>query len=124
MRYEDKVVIVTGGSRGIGEGCARVFVGAGAKVVICAPGEDDGTALAARLPAHGPGEAHYLKCDVTRTEDIRNLVESTVARYGGIDCLINNAGWHPPHKPIDDFSIQELRDLLELNVVSVFAACK
>src|SRR5436190_17543167 len=48
----------------------------------------------------------------------------TVNKYNRLDCLINNAGWHPPHKPIDDFSIQDFRDLLELNLVSVFAACK
>src|SRR5262252_3707981 len=115
MKYEHKVVIITGGSRGIGEGCARVFVGAGSRVVVCAPGENDGTRLAAELTERGPGESHYIKCDVTRTDDIQNLIDSTVARYGQIDCLINNAGWHPPHKPIDEFSIQDFRDLLELN---------
>ena len=99
MRYEAKVVVVTGGSRGIGEGCARVFTQAGSRVVICGPGENDGTALAAELTDRGPGEAHYLKCDVNSTADIQNLIDSTVARYGGIDCLINNAGWHPPHRP-------------------------
>src|SRR5204863_4192570 len=63
-------------------------------------------------------------CDVRKTEDIRNLVEVTLARQGRIDCLINNAGWHPPHKPIDEFTVEEFRDLLELNLVSVFTACK
>jgi len=124
MEYRDKVVIITGGSRGIGEGCARVFAGAGSRVVICAPGENDGTALAAELTERGPGEAYYLKCDVTRTGDIQNLIDWTVARHGRIDCLINNAGWHPPHKTIDEFSIEEFRSLLELNLVSVFTACK
>ena len=46
------------------------------------------------------------------------------ARHGRIDCLINNAGWHPPHEPIDDFSVEEFRALLELNLVSMFAACQ
>ena len=45
-------------------------------------------------------------------------------RFGRLDCLVNNAGWHPPHKPIDDFTAQEFRDLLELNLVSVFVACQ
>src|SRR5687767_5165189 len=65
-----------------------------------------------------------MRCDVSQTEEIRNLINATVERYGRIDCLINNAGWHPPHRPIDDFSISEFRDLLELNLVSIFAACK
>src|SRR5262249_9649722 len=63
-------------------------------------------------------------CDVRRTEDIQNFIDTAVSRYGRIDCLINNAGWHPPHKPIDEFSVDELRELMDLNVVSVFAACK
>ena len=45
-------------------------------------------------------------------------------RHGRLDCLVNNAGWHPPHKPIDEFSYQEFRDLFELNVMSMFAACQ
>ena len=55
---------------------------------------------------------------------MRGLVEKTVERYGRLDCLINNAGWHPPHRPIDDFAVEEFRALLELNLVSVFTACK
>lgn len=124
MHYTGKVVIITGGTKGIGQGCVRVFVEAGAKVVFCAREERGGDVLAAELNARGPGEALYIQCDVSKVEDIQNLIEATAARYGRIDCLINNAGWHPPHKPIDDFSVQDFRNLLDLNVVSIFAACK
>ncbi|HEX6625703.1 MAG TPA: SDR family oxidoreductase [Pyrinomonadaceae bacterium] len=118
-------MIVTGGSRGIGEGCARVFAEAGALVVIASRDESEGAALAAELNARGPGgAAHFVACDVTKAADLEHLVAETVHRAGRIDCLINNAGWHPPHKPIDDFSLEEFRELLELNLVSVFAACK
>ncbi len=55
---------------------------------------------------------------------MRALVADTAARHGRLDCLINNAGWHPPHKPIDAFTAQEFRDLLELNLVSMFVACQ
>jgi NAD(P)-dependent dehydrogenase (short-subunit alcohol dehydrogenase family) len=124
MTYNGKVVIVTGGSKGIGEGCVRVFVGAGAKVVFCARHADEGVATAAEVNKSGPGEAHFVACDVTREEEIRGLIDATVKRYGRLDCLINNAGSHPPHMPIDDFSLQDFRDLLELNLISTFAACK
>jgi NAD(P)-dependent dehydrogenase (short-subunit alcohol dehydrogenase family) len=124
MRYQDKVVIVTGGTKGIGEGCVRVFVDAGSKVVFCARDEKAGAALAAELSAKGPGHAHFVRCDVSKVDELRALVDETVERFGRIDCLINNAGWHPPHKPIDDFSIEEFRCLLDLNLVSMFAACK
>ena len=127
-RYADKVVIITGGSSGIGQGCAQEFVRAGAKTVICCNNEEEGTSVAADLQAlaraQGSACASFVYCDVRRAEDIQNLIEATIAQHGRIDCLINNAGWHPPHKPIDDFSTEEFRDLLDLNLVSVFTACK
>jgi NAD(P)-dependent dehydrogenase (short-subunit alcohol dehydrogenase family) len=127
-RYADKVVIVTGGSSGIGKGCAYEFVRAGARVVVCCNDEEEGAAVARDLQelarAEGVGDAFFVYCDVRKEEDVRGLVEAAVGRYGRLDCLINNAGWHPPHKPIDDFSIEEFRALLELNLVSVFTACK
>jgi NAD(P)-dependent dehydrogenase (short-subunit alcohol dehydrogenase family) len=126
LRYADKVVIVTGGSSGIGKGCAQEFVKAGSKVVVCCNDQDEGAAVATSLRtiAQGPGDATFIYCDVRKNDDIQNLIETTISAYGRIDCLINNAGWHPPHKPIDDFSVEEFRDLIDLNLVSVFAACK
>merc|ERR1711973_522844 len=100
LRYQDKVVIVTGGSKGIGEGVAREFVKAGAKVVICARGVEDGKRLETELNTTGPGEAYFIKCDVSKEDEIKNLITQTVEKYGNIDCLVNNAGWHPPHRPI------------------------
>src|SRR5258708_165293 len=128
LGYADKVTIITGGSRGIGKGCAEAFVKAGSKVVICCNDQNEGAGVAAALDEaakrRGHGDASFVYCDVTRTEDIRNLIDATIARHGRIDCLINNAGWHPPHKSIDDFSVQEFRELLELNLVSIFTASK
>jgi NAD(P)-dependent dehydrogenase (short-subunit alcohol dehydrogenase family) len=124
VRYEGKVVIVTGGTKGIGEGCVRAFVGAGAKVVFCARDEAAGQKLAREVTAAGPGEAVFIRCDVSRMDEVERLVDATVARFGGLDCLVNNAGWHPPHKPIDAFTPADFRDLFELNVMSVFVACR
>jgi NAD(P)-dependent dehydrogenase (short-subunit alcohol dehydrogenase family) len=124
MTYKDKVVVITGGSKGIGLGCVEVFVSAGARVVFCSRNEAEGQQIAAGLNQRGRGQAWFIACDVSRVADVQRLIEETGKRYGRIDCLINNAGWHPPHKPIDDFSIEEFRDLLDLNLVSVFAACK
>jgi NAD(P)-dependent dehydrogenase (short-subunit alcohol dehydrogenase family) len=124
MRYADKVTIITGGSHGIGAGCVRVFVEAGAMVVFCSRGEKEGQALAAEAGAKGPGRAEFVRCDVSKEAEVRALVSGAVARHGRLDCLINNAGWHPPHKPIDAFTAQDFRDLLELNLVSIFVACQ
>lgn len=122
MDYRDKVVIVTGGTKGIGLGCVRAFLEAGSKVVFCSRKQEDGEALAAELSPKG--DAHFVKCDVSNPEEIQDLIETTVEKYGRIDCLINNAGWHPEHKPIDDFTVEEFRHLLDLNLVSIFVACK
>lgn len=124
MRYQDRVAIITGGTRGIGAGCVRAFVDAGAKVVFCSQHEGEGDAMAAELTERGPGEARFLACDVSDVEQLRRLVDETVRIFGRLDCLVNNAGWHPPHLPIDDFSVEEFRALLDLNLVSVFAASK
>jgi NAD(P)-dependent dehydrogenase (short-subunit alcohol dehydrogenase family) len=124
VRYEGKVVIVTGGTKGIGEGCVRAFVGAGSKVVFCARDEAAGQKLAREVTAAGPGEAVFIRCDVSRTDEVERLVDDTVARFGRLDCLVNNAGWHPPHQPIDAFTPADFRSLFELNVMSVFAACR
>ncbi|HEU4387165.1 MAG TPA: SDR family oxidoreductase [Blastocatellia bacterium] len=128
FRYADRVVIVTGGSSGIGKGCALEFAQAGARVVICCNNEGEGSAAAGGIESavrkQAKGEVFFVYCDVRRVEDLQNLIEATIARHARIDCLINNAGWHPAHKPIDDFTAEEFRDLLELNLLSVFNACK
>jgi NAD(P)-dependent dehydrogenase (short-subunit alcohol dehydrogenase family) len=124
MTYQDKVVLVTGASKGIGEGCVRVFAEAGAKVVFCARGERAGRALESSVNTRGPGSALFLPCDVSKVEQVTEVVDETVKRYRRLDCLINNAGWHPPHRPIDGYPVQEFRDLLELNLVSMFVACQ
>jgi NAD(P)-dependent dehydrogenase (short-subunit alcohol dehydrogenase family) len=125
MRYKDKVVIVTGGSKGIGAGCVKVFVEhGGSKVVFCSRNEGEGKAFEAEVNRKGPGQALFVRADMSKVDDIKKLVDFTASKYGRIDCLINNAGWHPPHKTIDDFSVDDFRSLLELNLVSYFAACK
>jgi NAD(P)-dependent dehydrogenase (short-subunit alcohol dehydrogenase family) len=125
VRYKDKVVVVTGGTKGIGLGCARVFVAeGGSTVVFCARNEREGKAVEAELNARGPGRAEFVRCDVSKVDEVQALIEGAARRHGRLDCLINNAGWHPPPKPIDDFAIQDFRDLLELNLVSLFAACQ
>lgn len=111
------MVIVTGGSKGIGEGCARVFVDAGAKVVICARGDEAGQKLGKELNDKGPGRCDFIQCDVSKPKDIRRLIEQTVRLHGGIDCLINNAGYHPPHKIIDNFTEEEFKDVLQVNLI-------
>ncbi|MFN0121515.1 MAG: SDR family oxidoreductase [Blastocatellia bacterium] len=124
MRYEGKTVIVTGAAKGIGEGCARVFAGAGANVVIADRDVGNGAGVAREINMQGTGRAIFVPCDVTQADDLKNLVGEAIGQWGHLDCVINNAGWHPPHLPIDQFSADDFRALLELNVVSVFTLCR
>ncbi|XP_063798867.1 17-beta-hydroxysteroid dehydrogenase 14 isoform X1 [Pseudophryne corroboree] len=142
LRYHNKVVIVTGGTKGIGEAIVKVFVKNGARVVFCSK-EETASDLEAELRESRPGAAIYVCCDVTKEEDIQvtaayslvemftseyghpwRLIEVAVKTYGQIDCLINNAGWHPPEQIIDNTSSQEFRDLLNLNLIGYFLTAK
>src|SRR5215510_8706778 len=89
VRYKDKVVIVTGGTKGIGLGCVRVFVEeGGSDVVFCARNAADGKAVEAQVNARGPGRATFVRCDVSKVDDVRALIDHTAQKHGRIDCLI------------------------------------
>ncbi len=118
------MTLVTGGSRGIGAGIARVFVAAGAAVVVCGRDQVAGEAAAREMDRSGPGRCQFVQCDVSNSEDNERLIEMTLAREGRLDCLVNNAGWHPPHRPIDQVSVSEFEALMRLNVTSYFELCK
>jgi NAD(P)-dependent dehydrogenase (short-subunit alcohol dehydrogenase family) len=114
------VVVVTGGSRGIGEGVVRAFVREGATVVAVSNDQDGGEALAAGL---GPLCTHAYT-DVRREEELAATIATVVERHGRLDCLVNNAGTHFAHRPIDAITVSEFRELLDLNLVSQFTACR
>lgn len=124
MRFDGRAVIVTGGSKGIGEGCARVFCREGALVAILSRGAAAGQPLAAELTAAGPGRAVYFPCDVTVPHQLRAAIDAAAAEFGRLDCLINNAGWHPPATTLEHTRLEDLQSLWQLNFVSTFAGCQ
>lgn len=65
----------------------------------------------------GPGKAAFCQCDVTKEADLDRLLEFTITKFGRLDCIINNAGWHPPATSIIDFTTKDFRDLLNFNLV-------
>ncbi|MBN2023345.1 MAG: glucose 1-dehydrogenase [Pirellulales bacterium] len=123
MKLKDKVAIITGGSKGIGLGCARVFAKYGCRVAIASRGEPAGRAAEKELADAGH-TAVFLATDVTVEQDMRRMVETTVERFGRLDCIVNNAGWHPPAMTIDQTSLADFEALLRLNLTSVFLGCK
>jgi NAD(P)-dependent dehydrogenase (short-subunit alcohol dehydrogenase family) len=90
-RFEDKVVIVTGASAGIGKVSAIAFAREGAKVVVAARRTDEGAHTVSLIKEAG-GEAFFVKTDVSNGNDIRNMVAKTIDTYGKLDCAFNNAG--------------------------------
>ncbi|XP_033115924.1 17-beta-hydroxysteroid dehydrogenase 14-like [Anneissia japonica] len=122
LRYLNKVALVTGGSKGIGEGVVRVFVQNGAKVGFCSIEEEAGKKLESEVNRLGPGESIFIKCDVQNEDEIK--YRSTIDRFGQLDCLVNNAGWHPPQQVIDDTSVEEFKSLINLNLINYFAFAK
>ena len=88
QRLAGKVALITGGTSGIGEASAEVFVAEGAKVIICGRSEDKGQSLATRLGDH----CQFIAADVLQESDIAGAVAFTVDTFGGLDILFNNAG--------------------------------
>ncbi len=124
MRFADKVVIVTGGAKGIGEGCARVFSAEGGWVSILDRDVAAGESLVRDLSARRAGRAILLQCDVSDPAALKAAIDETAKIYGRLDCMINNAGSHPPATSIDDTSIEDFEQLLRQNLTSTFAGCK
>lgn len=124
MRFNERVMIVTGGSKGIGAGCAQVFAAEGARVGILDVDEPKGMALAEELTHRGPGSAAFFPCDVREPAQIQKAIEAAIGQFGRLDCLINNAGIHPPAMSIEETSIEALNAVMQLNFVSTFAGVK
>ena len=90
MRFENKVVVVTGAAQGIGEAYAKALAAEGARVVVADLNAEAGEQVAKQIGADG-GTAMFVRTDVSSAESAQSMVEAVVAAYGGIDLLVNNA---------------------------------
>lgn len=123
MKLNDKVCIVTGSARGIGEGIARRFVSEGARVVIADLRLDAAKETAARLTAMGPGSAIGIAMDVTDEDAVNTGVAEVVEKWGGIDVLVSNAGIQIVHK-LEDFPFADWKKLLAIHLDGAFLTSK
>jgi 7-alpha-hydroxysteroid dehydrogenase len=117
FRLDGDVAIVTGGGAGIGRAVCRLFAAAGAAVVVSDRTLDTARTVASEIVDAG-GTAIAMACDVTREDELATLVDSTVARFGQLTILVNNAGGGGP-KPFD-MPMSDFRWAYDLNVFSLF----
>ncbi len=116
LGYDGLTAFVAGASKGLGFSVAKALAAEGCNVAICSRDPGRITAAADSLAAM-PGEALGLPCDVTDEAQIELAIRQTVDRFGGLNVLVTNAGG-PPTGFIDDFSAEEWRSGIELNLVS------
>src|SRR5262245_66165026 len=114
MKLSGRTALVTGASRGIGRAIARAYVAEGARVVVT--GRDAGALDA--LVAELGNAVHAVPGDLAAPETPDNLVAATLAHFGALDLLVNNAGAIHPARDLVDFAPQDWRAVLEVNLVA------
>jgi NAD(P)-dependent dehydrogenase (short-subunit alcohol dehydrogenase family) len=123
MIMTSPVVLITGALTGIGRATALAFAKKGAKVVVSGRHDDKGLALVAALRALDT-EAEFVRADVRKEEDIRALVDKTIARFGRLDVAVNNAGFEGKLSPIQDATSENFKAVHDTNVLGVFLSMK
>jgi len=118
-----KVAVVTGGSRGIGLAIAHALVGEGVKVTVTGRSEAHLSAARPRIEGAGHGAVETLQADVRRFDDMRRVVDATVARFGGLDILINNAGVGV-FAGVAAMTPEQWSEVIDTNLTGVFNATR
>lgn len=127
MRLRDKVVIVTGSTRGIGEGCVRLFYREGAKVVVTGRDEAKGLSLVKEMMekdtpnefAQAGNRCIFVKADVSLKRDVVRLRDRALETFGRIDVLVNNAGINVP-SPFENLAEEAWNRVMDTNLKGVF----
>lgn len=121
FKYDGDVAIVTGSTKGIGRGIAREFADAGADVVVNARSEKDVRETATELDAETAGDVVGVPADVSDSEDVERLIDETLAVFGGVDHLVNNAATWPP-RPMPEVGLDAWDQGLDVNARGAFYA--
>ena len=117
------VVLITGALTGIGRATALAFARSGNRVVVSGRRENAGQAFESELRSLG-AEAEFVQADVRHEEDVRGLVDRTVARFGRLDVAVNNAGTEGKPGPVTEQTVEDYTAAFETNVVGTLLAMK
>ena len=118
-----QVVLITGALAGIGRAAAVAFARKGARVVVAGRRDEAGNALVQELRGFG-AEAEFVKADVRKEDDVRTMVDKTVARFGRLDVAVNNAATEGQVGPITDQTAESFAATFETNVLGVVLSMK
>jgi NAD(P)-dependent dehydrogenase (short-subunit alcohol dehydrogenase family) len=117
------VVLITGALTGIGRATALAFAKGGASVVVSGRHEDEGQALAAEL-RHLGAQAEFVQADVRHDDDVRNLVDRTVKRFGRLDVAVNSAGSEGKPGPVTEQTAESYAAAFDTNVLGTVLSMK
>jgi len=122
-KLEGRVVVVTGGTSGIGKATAIAAAREGAIVAICGRNEEEGKKIVAEIKAKG-GKAEFYKLDVTNEEKVKEVFNRIAMELGDIYGLVNNAGIEGENKPTHELTLEEWNKVMNVNVTGVFLCTK
>src|SRR6059036_479199 len=117
------VVLITGALTGIGRAAARAFAGEGHRIVVAGRHETPGQELAAELRAFGT-DVEFLRADVRQEDDVRNLIDRTVARFGRLDAAVNSAGTEGQPGPVTQQTADTYTATFDTNVLGTLLSMK
>ncbi|WP_237607368.1 SDR family oxidoreductase [Roseimaritima sediminicola] len=123
IQLDDKVIVITGGSEGIGAEIAKTCAACGARVGILSRDQDEMQSVVDAIKAQG-GQAMWAEADVTEDDQVKQAVEQVAAQWGRIDGLVANAGTNGTWAPIDELSPEDWRMTLDVNLTGTFFAIR
>jgi len=123
MELQDSVVVVTGASRGVGRSIALALASEGARMALVALSEAGLENVRREVEEQG-GEAIAIPTDLRVPDQIRAMVEETLASFGTVDAVINNAGWSPPLRPIQDTDMNDWDHVMQVNARAPYLITK
>jgi NAD(P)-dependent dehydrogenase (short-subunit alcohol dehydrogenase family) len=121
---EGKAALVTGGGSGLGRASAIALARAGATVTVADVDEQGGKETVTLVLEEAGGDADFVRADVTQADEVEAMVDKTVARWGRLDCALNNAGTTGVSAPTADYTLEDWNRALALNLTGVFLCLK